>query len=68
LAAAELARIASQKLTVLLPSLEPESDDHLQEQVMGLLREKGIRLKWQRALVVLTKPAYARFFAQNLSA
>ena len=48
LAAAELARIASQKLTVLLPSLEPESDDHLQEQVMGLLREKGIRLKWQR--------------------
>jgi nucleotide-binding universal stress UspA family protein len=48
LAAAELARVASQKLTVLLPSLEPGSDDHLQEQVMGLLREKGIRLKWQR--------------------
>lgn len=48
LAAAELARIASQELTVLLPSLEPESDDHLQEQVMGLLREKGIRLKWER--------------------
>jgi hypothetical protein len=35
---------------------------------MGLLREKGIRLKWQRELVVLTKPAYARFYAQNLSA
>jgi nucleotide-binding universal stress UspA family protein len=48
LAAADLAEIASGKLTVLLSSREPESDSGLQQQVFALLRGKRIQLRWGR--------------------
>ncbi len=48
LAAAELARIGSRNLTVLLPLCEEESGSYLQEQVAHLLKGKEIRLTFVR--------------------
>lgn len=48
LAAAELARICSRKLTVLLPLREQNSSSHLHEQVAHFLKGKEIQLTFVR--------------------
>lgn len=49
LVAAELARVCSRELTVLLPPSERESGTHIRKEVEGLLAEMNIRIHYKHA-------------------